>query len=177
MYTNGTGSIIHLTKMNLFMSIKKYIFLKVKNVLDLLQIVNPYTFPLNLISYVQPWTWTITIANCKWLIYINKLFSIEVRNLESWKIVGLNYQIVQPLENSEKWELLNCGSWKTLVWIRFLSIQYLYSIYLYNIIQLWDFSRLRFCHRQNVCFLVPTSLHQLSYQWSFSFLFHSVSSI
>ena len=41
-------------------------------------------------------------------------------------------------------------------------------------IQLWDFSSLRFCQRQNVCFLVPTSLHHLSYQLSFYFfLFHS----
>ena len=49
--------------------------------------VTPYTFPLKLISDVQPWTLTITIANCfssKWLIYINNLFSIEVRNV--WKV-------------------------------------------------------------------------------------------
>ena len=45
--------------------------------------VTPYTSPFKLIGYVPPWTWTTTITICfssKWLIYINKLFSVEVRN-------------------------------------------------------------------------------------------------
>ena len=176
MYTNGPGSIIPLTKRNLFMSVTFFIlkknayikicfFKKSKKCFDLLLMGTPFTFSLKLIGYVQSWTWTITIANCfssKWLIYINKL-----RNQKSEMFGNLKNSRVELSDSStlrKQWEVRTPKLWirknfgLEQVLIYTTSIVYTVSIYTIsldkNLTQ--DFSS-----------LFPTSLHHLSYQLSF----------
>ena len=96
--------------------------------------VTPYTFPPQLIGYVPPWTVTICFSS-KWLIYINKLFSVEIRN-----------------EKHLMRELLNCVSGK-------LWFEAGFYLYIYSRIQLYMKTKVA-CHvpRFNIKHLTYQSL-------------------
>ena len=174
MYTNGPGSIIPLTKRNLFMSvtffilkktafIKIYFFKKSQKCFDLPLMVTPFTFSLKLIGYVQSWTWTITIVNCfssKWLIYINKL-----RNQKSEMFGNLKNSRVELSDSSilrKQWEVRTPKLWirknfgLEQVLIYTTSIVYTVSIYTISLEKTFN-SEIFPASSQQACIIYPIS--------------------